>query len=66
METETGGKIIRADFFLLACLIRGYEPMGNEKKRKSLFFLLRDFCLILPLIIKRNFFGGVLNKLLIS
>lgn len=63
METETGGKIIRADFFPLACLIRGYEPMGNEKKRKK---SLRDFCLILPLIIKRNFLGGVLNKLLIS
>lgn len=55
METETGGKIIRADFFLLACLIRGYEPMGNEKKRKK---SLRDFRLILPLIIKRNSFWG--------
>lgn len=36
-----------------------------RKEKKSLF-LLRDFRLILPLIIKRNFFGGVLNKLLIS
>lgn len=58
METETGGKIIRADFFLLACLIRGYEPMGNEKREKKSLFLLRDFCLILPLIIKREFFWG--------
>lgn len=59
METETGGKIIRADFFLLACLIRGYEPMGNEKREKSLFFFFVTLVLFCHLLgIKRNFFGG--------
>lgn len=37
-----------------------------RKEKKSLF-LLRDFRLILPLMIKKDFFGGGgLNKLLIS
>lgn len=34
-----------------------------RKREKKSF---RDFRLILPLIIRREFFGGVLNKLLIS
>lgn len=59
METETGGKIIRADFSLLACLIRGYEPMGNEKKRKKVSFSsFVTFVLFCHLLLKRNFLGG--------